>query len=316
MNVSLPNGTSIEYIVDGQNRRIGKKVSETLVQGFLYQNQLNPVAELDGSGNVISRFVYGTKGNVPDYMIKSGATYRIISDHLGSPRLVIDTSTGAIVQRIDYDSFGNILSDSNPGFQPFSFAGGLYDQHTKLTRFGARDYDAEIGRWTSKDPILFAAGDANLYGYTDSVGKPTAVNPSNFTNQYNYTANNPINRVDPLGLWYIDLNVSLIFPWWGGGTAGAMINEKGIWKYGGGSVGIPGPGASVTYSQQDPSTGWNSSVQGNFLYGIQYGYDLNNVPFAEQGLATIGGGYSVFYVDNPWYWPWYKNKPCNNQENK
>jgi uncharacterized protein RhaS with RHS repeats len=34
-----------------------------------------------------------------------------------------------------------------------------------LTRFGARDYDAETGRWTAKDPILFAGGDANLYGY-------------------------------------------------------------------------------------------------------------------------------------------------------
>ncbi len=41
----------------------------------------------------------------------------------------------------------------------------LYDQHTQLTRFGARDYDAETGRWTSKDPIRFEGGDTNLYGY-------------------------------------------------------------------------------------------------------------------------------------------------------
>lgn len=49
--------------------------------------------------------------------------------------------------------------------QPFGFAGGIYDQHTKLTRFGARDYDAETGRWTAKDPIRFRGGDTNLYGY-------------------------------------------------------------------------------------------------------------------------------------------------------
>jgi RHS repeat-associated protein len=98
-------------------------------------------------------------------MIKGGITYRILSDHLGSPRLVIDTSTNAIVQRLDYDEFGNIFQDTNPGFQPFGFAGGLYDQHTKLTRFGARDYDAETGRWTAKDPIRFDGGDTNLFGY-------------------------------------------------------------------------------------------------------------------------------------------------------
>lgn len=75
-----------------------------------------------------------------DQMVKGGQTYRILSDHLGSARLVVNTSTGAIAQRIDYDEFGNITSDTNPGFQPFGFAGGLYDPDTGLTRFGARDY--------------------------------------------------------------------------------------------------------------------------------------------------------------------------------
>lgn len=48
---------------------------------------------------------------------------------------------------------------------PFCFVGGLYDRDTKLVRFGARDYDPEIGRWVSKDLIMFAGGDTNLYGY-------------------------------------------------------------------------------------------------------------------------------------------------------
>jgi len=42
---------------------------------------------------------------------------------------------------------GNVINDTNPGFQPFGFAGGLYDPDTRLTRFGVRDYDAETGRW-------------------------------------------------------------------------------------------------------------------------------------------------------------------------
>jgi hypothetical protein len=67
-------------------------------------------------------------------------------------RLVVNAADSnpatAMVQRVDYDEFGNVTLDSNPGFQPFGFAGGLYDRDTKLVRFGARDYDAATGRWT------------------------------------------------------------------------------------------------------------------------------------------------------------------------
>jgi RHS repeat-associated protein len=177
-HVELPDGTDIDYVIDGQNRRIGKKVNGTLVQGFLYENQLRPVAELDGQGNVVSRFVYGEKVNVPEYVVKGSATYRIITDHLGSPRLVVNVATGAVAQRMDFDEFGNVLTDTNPGFQPFGFAGGIYDRETELTRFGARDYDAQMGRWTAKDPITFKAFDPMLYGYV---------------------ASDPINSLDPTG---------------------------------------------------------------------------------------------------------------------
>jgi RHS repeat-associated protein len=164
-SVNMPNGDLIEYVIDGKNRRVGKKVNGTLVQGLIYAGQLEPVAEVDGAGNVVSHFIYASKSHVPNYMVKGGVTYRIIEDHLGSVRLVVNAADGAIAQRIDYDEFGNITQDTNPGFQPFAFAGGLYYQQTKLTRFGARDYDSFTGRWTAKDPILFAGGDMNLYGY-------------------------------------------------------------------------------------------------------------------------------------------------------
>jgi len=35
-----------------------------------YEGALNPVAELDGAGAVVARFVYATRGHVPDYMVK------------------------------------------------------------------------------------------------------------------------------------------------------------------------------------------------------------------------------------------------------
>lgn len=163
--VILPDGTVIDYLTDGRNRRIGKKANGVLTQGFLWQEQLQPIAELDGAGNVVSRFVYATGVNVPDYMIKGGVTYRIIKDHLGSPRLVMDVATNTVAQEMAYDEFGNVLTDTNPGFQPFGFAGGLYDRETGLVRFGARDFDAFTARWTSSDPIRFQGDSANLYNY-------------------------------------------------------------------------------------------------------------------------------------------------------
>jgi len=151
---------------------------------WLYQDSLKLIAELDAAGNVLSRFVYAGKANVPEYMVKDGVTYRLITDHLGSVRLVVNVSDGSVAQRLDYDEFGRVLADTNPGFQPFGFAGGLYDPLTGLVRFGTRDYDADTGRWTSKDPIGFGAG----------------------TDWYAYVGNDPINRGDANGLAYGD--------WW------------------------------------------------------------------------------------------------------
>jgi len=270
-SVTLPAGTVIDYVTDGRNRRIGKKVNGTLVQGFIYGDQLNPVAELDGAGNIVSRFVYGTRANVPDYMVKGGVTYRIISDHLGSPRLVVDATTGAIVQRMDYDEFGNVLNDTNPGFQPFGFAGGLYDQDTGLVRFGARDYDPDTGRWTAKDPILFAGGDTNLYGYT--LGDPV-----NFVDPAGYDAGALINLFKAVGKSIVNLhnpftsaygltvpavfgdttvsNVKIVFGTvliaYGGGTAIATILED----IGTGGLGILDDPITLTRSAATIASGY------------------------------------------------------------
>lgn len=178
--VTLPDGAQVSYLVDGRQRRVGKGINGVPVQGLLYQDQLQPVAELDGAGQVVSRFIYASRANAPDYLVKGGQTYRIIADHLGSPRLVVDAASGVVAQRLDYDALGRVTLDTNPGFQPFGFAGGLYDPQTGLVRFGARDYDAETGRWTTRDPILFGGGQTNLYVYVE---------------------NDPVNTADPDGQW-------------------------------------------------------------------------------------------------------------------
>ena len=177
-NFSKPD-LVITYQVDAHNRRISKKVGEEVQSYFVWNTSNQLVGIADGSGVLLSHFIYGTKAHVPDYMIKSGETFKIVTNHLGSPVMILSEATGASVQSITYDEFGAITSDSAPGFTPFGFAGCLYDVDTKLCRFGARDYDASIGRWLSKDPILFAGGDTNLYGYV---------------------LQDPINLIDPSGL--------------------------------------------------------------------------------------------------------------------
>jgi RHS repeat-associated protein len=180
LSVVLPDSTFIEYVIDGQGRRIGKKVNGVAVQGFLYKDDLRIAAELDGAGIVVSQFTYvDDDSHSPDFMLKGGTVYRILKDQLGSPRVIVNVTTGTVAQRLEYDEFGNVLSDSEPGFQLFGFAGGLYDENTGLLRFGARDYDSSIGKWTNKDPIRWGGGQENLYSYSQ---------------------NDPINRHDPAGL--------------------------------------------------------------------------------------------------------------------
>jgi RHS repeat-associated protein len=89
--------------------------------------------------------------------------------------------------------WGRVVLDTNPGFQPFGFAGGLFDRDTGLVRFGARDYDPETGRWTARDPIGFKGGDFNIYSYV---------------------SDNPINFYDPFGLSKFDSFYGLPKQFW------------------------------------------------------------------------------------------------------
>ena len=84
------------------------------------------------------------------------------------------------------------------------FAGGLHDEDTKLIHFGYREYDPYTGKWRAKDPILFAGGDSNLYGYV---------------------LNDPVNLVDPSGEFAITIPVVVITT---AAAVGAYVTYKAI----------------------------------------------------------------------------------------
>lgn len=206
--------STVEYVVDGFGRRVAERVNGAFSKSWLYRDALRPISEVNADGTFM-HFVYTSGDSAPDFILRSGKPYRVVKDHLGSVRLVVNAETGDVVQQLDYDEFGQVLQDTNPGFQPFGFAGGLYDAPTGLVRFGARDYDATVGRWVTKDPRGFAGGDTNLYAYC---------------------ASDPINHMDPTGLddddiavakgileWLIELPMCAVF---GCSEAGGAAGEK------------------------------------------------------------------------------------------
>jgi RHS repeat-associated protein len=79
-----------------------------------------------------------------------------------------------------YDSFGNVIGSSGSLTNPFQYTGREFDAETNLQFSRARYYNPVAGRFVSEDPIRFDGDGANFYGYV---------------------SNNPVNFVDPSGLF-------------------------------------------------------------------------------------------------------------------
>jgi len=303
LSVTLPDTRLIEYVHDPLGRRIAKKINGTITEKYLWQGQTRLLAVFDANDTLLMKFLYAD-ARMPVAMLKQGTTYYLACDQVGFLRLVADPS-GSIVKRIDYDSFGNILTDSDPSFTlPFAFSGGFHDADTGLVRFGYRDYDPDTGRWTAKDPILFKGGDTDLYGYVQ---------------------NDPVNQVDPRGLLTVAIGIAGTG---GGGAAGTyskalvvdghgnigMISTLG----GGGMGGITASGGGMIQIKNADNiyqlTGFSVQTGGSFgevfsgggewVIGdgytgvdINFGYGIGLTPgelHSILGHSTINGSFNIF----------------------
>jgi RHS repeat-associated protein len=180
------------YVYDGEGQRVRKLVNENL--RFIYGIGGQQLAEFDGSSGALKKeYVYGASGlvaTIEPTAVNANGTRYTTSDHLGSPRLVTNSSAG-VASRHDYMPFGEELFNGGrtPGMG-YGVADGLRqkftskerDNETGLDYFGARYYASTQGRFTSADNIAFSKG----------------TNPQNW-NLYAYTSNNPLARVDPDG---------------------------------------------------------------------------------------------------------------------
>ncbi|WP_187170526.1 RHS repeat domain-containing protein [Salidesulfovibrio onnuriiensis] len=220
VRVNLPEGGCVEYSHDEDGQRILKTVNGRQDERYQWHDKTTLAAYHDGMS--WSEFEYGRE-RMPHAMYRGGKRYSLHYDQVGTLRVVAD-AMGNVIKRMEYDSFGNILEDTNPSFKmPFGFAGGLHDRDTGLVRFGWRDYDPDTGRWTAKDPIGYAGGDSDLYGYC---------------------LDDPINGYDPMGLFNFGEFASSLF---GNG------NSSSVTPY---DIGSPGGAISEWKDAVNPAGQW------------------------------------------------------------
>ena len=117
-------------------------------------------------------------GTDPLFMKIGPEYYFYHNDHIGTPQKMTSVSR-AVVWSAKYDSFGKATVDPESSIvNPLRMAGQYNDAETGLHYNYHRYYDPRTGRYLTPDPIGLAGG-INLFAYT---------------------ANDPVNFFDPLGL--------------------------------------------------------------------------------------------------------------------
>ena len=181
-----------EYAYDIDNRRIGKKVDGVTVERYVYDGS-DIALVFDGAGVQTHRYLYGTGVDQILAQERGGSVVWALTDNLGTVRDVVDGGGGVVLNHFTYDSYGRVISQTNPAVDfRYGYTGREQDNETGLDYYRARYYDAGVGRFISEDPIGFSAGDNNLYRYVRN-------NPINFIDPSGNVGNNvnPLPGIDP-----------------------------------------------------------------------------------------------------------------------
>ncbi|WP_417733988.1 RHS repeat-associated core domain-containing protein [Rosistilla oblonga] len=187
----------VTYTYDALDRRIARTVDEngeaaggTTSEYYVYDREdvLLDFTDADGSGTaslpeLAVRYFHGPGIDqvLAQEIIPTSETQWLLTDHLGTTRELVDEN-GTVLNRLSYDSFGNLLLETDTVFSTrYQFTGREFDEAIGLHYYRARFYDASLGRFVSEDPIGFASSDVNLHRYVH---------------------NRPIELNDPSGLDY------------------------------------------------------------------------------------------------------------------
>ncbi|MBX3302489.1 MAG: RHS repeat-associated core domain-containing protein [Nitrospira sp.] len=152
------------------------KTVQGVTTNFVYDG-LNPVQEKNGA-TVTANLLTGLGIDQLFTRTDSAGMRKFFTDALGSTVALADTA-GTVQTSYTYEPFGGTTQSGSASTNSYKYT-EREDDGTGLYYYRARYYSPRLQRFISEDPIGFRGRNINLYGYV---------------------SNNPINRIDPLGLW-------------------------------------------------------------------------------------------------------------------
>jgi RHS repeat-associated protein len=179
------NGTTTQYLYDANGNRvreIGSATKNYLVVPNLQNGLESTDLVTDGSGTVVSDYVYGGS-EVIARLDAAGNPVYYLTDDMGSVIGLVDAS-GNLVSRIIYDGFGNVVSgdDGSSLGGDLRFQGQWLEGESGLYYMRARNYDAQTGLFLSRDAVDVL--DQSVEAFSS----------------YQFAYNNPLVYSDPTGL--------------------------------------------------------------------------------------------------------------------
>nr|WP_319396083.1 DUF6531 domain-containing protein [uncultured Desulfobacter sp.] len=197
--ITYPDNSSNEFSYNASGQRISKKDSSGILK-FIYDGP-SILMETDVEGVLKSRYVNSrlTMGAIYKKNIMDQHTY-FLKDSLGSITQLTDT-TGDVVGSYSYDIFGGVRLQStiDDRGNKHTFTGKELDDDSSLIYFGARYYNAEIGRFINADSYTYGPdderGENKRFLFVGALSYIGALNPLKL-NLHIYGANNPIKNID------------------------------------------------------------------------------------------------------------------------
>ncbi len=275
------------FTYDIFDRRIGVWVDAdgagagAAVQTWTMYDGANPYADFDGAGSLTYRYLSAEAIDALFARVGSSNTDWYLGDLIGSVRQIARSDTGAVLNSLVYDSYGKILTESNPangdrfafaGMERSSIGGPAYQWH--------RYYDSNVGRWISEDWLRFAAGDPNLFGYV---------------------ANSPIGHTDPTG--WLEWPWSDNAHWWWfepfRGAVGGALAGTGIGFFVGLAAGALGVVVFVAFSPLGAAVTLTIGIVVSVKAGL-IGGTVGGAVGAVAGNAHVTAGGGAYAAATDW----------------